>query len=195
MVSGKTPLPAGMRGLLVWGLLLSIPFAQPLEATQAEEQKSAAKVIIDAVDATPGDPIDIPLLLFGKGPLRIGTVVIEISFPKSALSFVRADPGLGSMMAEAEVRATQKEASGDPDVSLLEVTVAAKEALKPGTLAYLKFRVSTEAPLGTLRLELKETKATTVEGEPLQMAKGNDGEITLLEEQILPHISCFFFTH
>ena len=53
-----------------------------------------------------------------------------------------------------------------------------------------------DAKKGVIPLKMKGTKATKADGGPMQLAKGDDGEITIfaLDEEI-PVVGCFFFTH
>src|SRR3990172_4578918 len=146
------------NGLVLWGGLSLLLVPHLLAAFQAEEQLSTTKVIVGSATSSPGSPADIPLTLFGRGPSGITTLVITIRFPKKALSMTAATPGLASELAEAKVQTSIQEASDSSDAALLEVTVSGGKTLSPGTLATLKFRVAEEAPLGKLRLELKETQ-------------------------------------
>ena len=146
--------------------------------------------------AKPGDPIDIPLSLSGAEQPQIGSIRAELTYPKNALTFVRAESGLASEMAEADVRGTIQDASDEPNLSLLTVSIVPKKPLKPGILLYLKFRVPTEAKKGRVPLKVRSVQATRLDGAPLALAKGNDGtaEVFDRDEQI-PQMGCFFFTH
>ena len=154
------------------------------------------KLNVGLSTAKPGEPIDIPLTLSKGDEPQVNRVVGEIGFPKDTLSFVDVELGLSGELSDVNVQAVEKEDPDDSKVSLLEVTISGEKPIRPGILAYIKFRVSTNAAKGTIVLELKNAKATTMEGKPVQMAEGRDGQVELfgLEEEI-PVVGCFFFTH
>ena len=145
--------------------------------------------------AKPGDTIDIPLTLSGTEQPKLGSITAEIALPKNALSFTKADAGLAGEAAEAVVQGKVQE-GGNADLSVVRLTISAKRPIKPGILAYMKLQVSKETKKGSLKLKLDSVKAGTAEGQPLELAKGKDGEVMVfnLDEQI-PQIGCFFFTH
>ena len=176
----------------VWTCLLT----QALSAMQAGETGHEVKLNVGLSTAKPGEPIDIPLTLSKGDEPQINMVMGEVSFPKNAFSFVDVELGLSGELSDASVQATEKEDPDDPEVSLLEVTISGEKPIRAGILAYMKFRVSENAPKGTLALELKSSKGTTVEGDSVQMAEGRDGQVELfgLDEEI-PVVGCFFFTH
>ncbi len=169
--------------------------AQTASAMQAEETGQAVKLNVGLSTAKPGEPIDIPLTLTKDDEPQVNRVGGEVSYPKDALSFVDVELGLSGELSYANVQATEKADPDDDKVSLLEVTVSGEKPIWPGIPAYLKFRVSANAAEGTIALELKNAKATTMEGEPVEIAeKRRTGRLFGLEEEI-PVIGCFFFTH
>ncbi len=179
---------------LVWAcLFVSL---QTASAMQAEETGKEVKLNVGLSTAKPGEPIDIPLTLSKGDEPQVNRVVGEIGFPKDTLSFVDVELGLSGELSDVNVQAVEKADPNDDKVSLLEVTISGEQPIRPGILAYIKFRVSLNATKGTITLELKNAKATTMEGEPVQMAEGRDGQVELfgLEEEI-PVVGCFFFTH
>ena len=170
--------------------------AQTASAMQAEETGQEVKLNVGLSTAKPGEPIDIPLTLSKGDEPQLNEVVGEVSYPKDALSFVDVELGLSGELSDASVQATEKENPDDSEVSLLEVTISGEKPIRPGILAYMKFRVSEGAAKGTLTLELKSSKGTTVEGDPVQMAEGRDGQVELFgADEEIPMVGCFFFTH
>jgi len=162
--------------------------------SQAAQQATTLNVGLST--AKPGDPVDIPLTLSGAETPRLGSITVEISFPKATLRFVRASAGLSGEMAEANVQGTVRDAPDVSGLSLLTVTITAKQPIKLGILAYLQFRVATDAPKGTVQLRDQSLQGGSLEREPQTLAKGRDGRVEIFErnEQI-PLIGCFFFTH
>lgn len=178
---------------LALSFLLSMP-ASMAAASLAAQQATTLNVGLST--AKPGDPVDIPLTLSGAETPRLSSITVEISFPKATLRFVRASAGLAGEMAEANVQGTVRDAPDVSGLSLLTVTITAKQPIKLGILAYLQFRVATDAPKGTVQLRDQSLQGGSLEREPQTLAKGRDGRVEIFErnEQI-PLIGCFFFTH
>ena len=173
--------------------ILSMPAAIPAWS-QAASQGTTLNVGIST--AKPGDPVDIPLTLSGTETPRLNSITVEISFPKATLRFVRASAGLAGEMAEASVQGTVRDATDTSGLSLLTVTITAKKPIKLGILAYLQFRVATDAPKGTVPLRDQSLAGGSLDSQPQMLAKGRDGRVEIFDrnEQI-PLIGCFFFTH
>lgn len=183
--------------LLRSGLALLLAFALPASipaASLAAQQVTTLNVGLST--AKPGDPVDIPLTLSGTETPRLSSITVEISFPKATLRFVRASAGLAGEMAEANVQGSVRDAPDVSGLSLLTVTITAKQPIKLGILAYLQFRVATDAPKGTVQLRDQSLQGGNLDREPQTLAKGRDGRVEIFErnEQI-PLIGCFFFTH
>ena len=104
--------------------------------------------------------------------------------------------GPAAEQSHAELRTKTTDASDNSDRSLLEIAISSKEPMKAGVLAYLKFKVSTAATEGPIRLKVVDLKATTESGAPLPIAKGRDGEVSVFNTtEAMPAVGCFFFTH
>ena len=162
----------------------------------AQERRPGPTLNAGFSTAKPGDPVDIPLTLSGAEQPQMGAITAELTVPKNALTFVRAETGLAGEMAEADVRGTVQEASDDATLTVLNVSLVPKKPLKPGILLYLKFRVSTEAKKGRVPLKVRSVQATRLDGTPLALAKGKDGTVEVFDrDEEIPQMGCFFFTH
>ena len=126
----------------------------------------------------------------------MGSITVELTFPKATLRFVRASAGLAGEMAEANVQGTVRDAPDVSGLSLLTVTLTAKQPIKLGILAYLQFRVATDAPKGMVPLRDRSVQAASLDGQTQPLAKGRDGQVEIFErDEQIPLIGCFFFTH
>ena len=148
-------------------------------------QAQQARVNVGVATTLAGDTVDIPLILAAPETLQIGSVVQTISFPKKLLSLTRTELGLAGEQSQAAIKTKTTDDSGNSDLSRVEVTISFPGPMKPGVLAYLKFKVSTEARKGTIPLKVVDSKATTASGGPLPMAKGKDGEVGVFNPGIL----------
>lgn len=145
--------------------------------------------------AKPGDPVDIPVTLSGTEQPQLGAITLELTFPKDALHFVRGSAGLSGEMAEASVEGAAQDAA-ESGMSSLKVSINAKKPIKPGILAYVHFRVATEAQKGKIELKAQSVQAKTLEGGSQDLSKGRDGQIEVFgRDETIPLIGCFFFTH
>ena len=180
------------RLLLLSILLIGFPSARGA----AQKRRPEPTLNAGFSTAKPGDPVDIPLTLSGAEQPQVGSIRAELTYPKNALTFVRAEAGLASEMAEADVRGTIQDASDEPNLSLLTVSISPKKPLRPGILLYLKFRVPTESKKGRVQLKVRSVQATRLDGAPLALAKGKDGTVEVFDrDEQIPQMGCFFFTH
>ena len=174
------------------------PPKAPAKAPAPPQDPTQVRVNVGVSTAKPNDIIDIPLTLSAPDAVKIGTVSEIVSFPKNALSLTKAELGLAGEQSQADVKTDVKDSPDDPATSLIDVSISTKAPpLKPGILAYLKFKVAPTAEKGTIVLKIMDFKATSGTGEALQQAvKGKDGEVTVfgINEEI-PVVGCFFFNH
>ena len=178
----------------LWNALVFAVSAWMAGAIPAAAQEPTLNVGIST--AKPGDPVDIPLTISGKEQPQMGSITLELTFPKAALHYVRASAGLSGEMAEATVEGTARDAPDVSGLSFLTVSIKAKQPIKPGILAYIHFRVSTDAPKGMVPLRARTVQAATSNGEPQPLAKGRDGQVEVFDrDETIPLIGCFFFTH
>jgi len=176
------------------GVLALLALVWIAGALQAEAQEPILNIGIST--AKPGDPVDIPLTISGAEQPRMGSIQLELTFPKDALHYVRGSAGLSGEMAEATVEGTPGDELDAAGMSSLTVTINAKRPIKPGILAYIHFRVSTDAQKGMVPLKAQSIQAKTLQGESQPLAKGRDGEVEVFaRDETIPLIGCFFFTH
>jgi len=162
----------------------------------AQERRPEPTLNAGFSTAKPGDPVDIPLTLSGAEQPQMGSIRAELTYPKNALTFVRAEAGLASELAEADVRGTIQDSSDEPNLSVLTVSISPKRPQRPGILLYLKFRVPTDSKKGRVLLKVRSVQATRLDGAPLALAKGKDGTVEVFDrDEQIPQVGCFFFTH
>src|SRR3989338_6128645 len=137
----------------------------------------AARVSVGVANTLAGDTVEIPFYLSVPETVKIGSVVQTISFPKKLLSLTRAQVGPAEEQSQAEVKTKITDASDNADLSVLEVTISSKAPMKPGILAFLRFKISIAAKEGEVPLKIVDTKVATERGEPVQLTRGRDGVI------------------
>ena len=145
----------------------------------------------------PGSHVQIPLTLALSRGTQIGSATNEITFPTELLSFQEAREGLSVEIAEAEVMTDVQPDEGNPENSILTVTILGKAgaAIPRGVLVDLVFGISEQAQLGET-LILKNAASALSSGDspqPLDPVTGNDGEIVIDETPVV--FACFFYMH
>jgi len=174
-------------GVLLLGNLFVVPTVS---------WSQAARVSVGIANTLAGDTVDIPIYLSAPETVKVGSVVQTISFPKKLLSLTRAQAGPTEEQSPAEVKTKITDASDNADLAVLEVTVSSKAPLRPGILAYLRFKISIAAREGEIPLKIVDTKAATESGDPVQLTRGRDGVIGIYDTvEAMPAVGCFFFTH
>lgn len=178
--------------LLLLNSFFLLTWVWQAQASQ-ENQQPEVTVNIGISTAKPGDQVQIPLTLSGPEQTPVGSLVEEITFPKDALEFVATETGLAADLSDAEIKAAAK---NDSNLTVLEITVSAKQALKAGILAYLNLNVPADAKKGSILIKARSSKAASVEGTPVPLGEGKDGEVTVFNtDEEIPVLGCFFFTH
>lgn len=182
------PAVAGLRRLALALALLS-----SAAALRAQE---STRINVGFASAKPTDQIDIPVTFSGGEGTQAASLTARVTFPKDILTFDTAERALAAELADAEVKATTADDKNDKSLGVLELTVAGKTPIKPGIVAYVKFKVSKDAKKGELKLDLLDSSAKAADGKPVELAKGDSGSVTLfgMDEEI-PVVGCFFFTH
>jgi len=178
--------PAGKGGAPAKG-------APPAQPALGPDQ---IRINVGVSTAKPEDIIDIPLTLSVPDITKATSITETVSFPKDTLSLTKAELGLAGEQSQAEIKSDVKDDSSDPSASLAVVTISSKTPLKPGILAYLKFKVSEKAKKGTVVLKIADSKADSSGGPALTAVKGKDGEVTIFNsDEEIPIVGCFFFSH
>lgn len=167
--------------------------APPAQSALGPDQ---VRINVGVSTAKPEDIIDIPLTLSVPDVTKATSITETVSFPKDILSMSKAELGLAGEQSQAEIKADVKDDPSDPTASLVVVSISAKSPLKPGILAYLKFKVSAKAKKGTVVLKIADAKAESSGGPTLTAVKGKDGEVTIFNsDEEIPVVGCFFFSH
>jgi hypothetical protein len=167
--------------------------APPAQSALGPDQ---VRINVGVSTAKPTDIIDIPLTLSTPDVTKATSITETVSFPKDTLSLDKAELGLAGEQSQAEIKTDVKADSSNPAASQVVVTVSSKSPLKPGILAYMKFKVSDKAKKGTVVLKIVDSKADGAGGAALTAVKGKDGEVTIFNsDEEIPIVGCFFFSH
>ena len=143
---------------------------------------------------TPGANVTLAIELVAPEGVEVGTTLNELSFSAKRLTFVEVRPGGG----EVEATGTLKSDPGNPEDSILQVRVTARQgaSLPNGVVASVVFKVSDEAKeQGTLKLK-NSPSALSNSNPPVPIAplEGRDGEVELLGAPPAAY-ACDFYMH
>jgi hypothetical protein len=178
--------------MFVGALLMLVLAARPAAA----QDDAGVRINVGIAAAKPGDPIDIPLTLSGNENATVGSVLMHVEVPKKLLTYTDSERGLAVELADGEMKVAASDDKNDATQTALEISMTAKSPIKPGILGYMKFIVSTDAQKGTIVLKVMDTKATAAGGGNMELAKGDDGQLTIFAmDETIPVVGCFFFTH
>ena len=170
--------------------------ATPSNTSPSGEEGNSVQLNVGVAAARPGEPIDIPVTLSGSVGAQINDAVVHVSFPNAYLNYTGSQRGLAVELADGDVQITASPNKADSSQTVLEISVSSKTCVKAGILAYFSFQASANTPKGEIPLKLVDYKATSCSGSPMELAKGDDGLITMFaSDEEIPVLGCFFFTH
>src|SRR5688572_20867640 len=125
-------------------------------AVQAQE---STRINVGFASAKPTDLIDIPVTFSGGESAQASSLAVQVSFPKEVLTYESVERALAAELADAEIKATVADDASDKSLAVVNVGIEGKSPIKPGIVAYVKFRVSKEAKKGEVQLKLLATSA------------------------------------
>ncbi len=164
-------------------------------SSQSAEDNSV-QLNVGVAAARPGEPIDIPVTLSGPEGTQLTSALVHVSFPNKFLNYTGSQKGLAVELADGDVQIATSPDKADSSQTVVEISVSSKSCVKAGILAYFSFQAAANTPKGDIPLKLVDYKATSCQGSPMQLARGDDGLITMFaSEEEIPVLGCFFFTH
>ena len=156
-----------LRSGLPWATALALALVSPPPA-------SAATVLIPALQAAPGDEVEIPVTL--EGVDNLAGLKVVLGFDGKVLQFLqeRKEPIAQSLMHVVNPNTPGK---------LIIVMAGAKGIqVKNGPLIYLKFKVSETAPPATRSpIKIEELQLMTDQLKNIKAAT-KDGELTVIDK-------------
>ena len=194
----KSLLKSSTRATVI-GMLVCVVSVAGSAAAQNEASSTSRPVRLDLGfgQSPPGSHVQIPLTLMLPRGTQIGSATNKITFPAELLSFQEARKGLSVEIVEAEVTTDVQPDEGNPENSILTVTIVGKAgaAIPRGVLVDLVFGISEQVQMGET-LILKNAASALSPGDspqPRDPVTGNDGEIVIDETPVV--FACFFYMH
>lgn len=174
-------------------------------ARQSLASESVPRVSLGEITEAPGTIVRVPWYYTPDPQTPLRSLALQIDYVSNDLKFQRAEPDLVTEKAGAEVEATLTESTPDAKGvvrSQLRLTVSLREqqpkkGLPGGLLANLVFRISAQATIVSIALNTTVLSAEDIQTPPRRVAKVNAkaGRIVVLPGEIIPQVTCFFFTH
>ena len=168
---------------------------QTVQAQTVKQSDAAAQVVLDvgSSSTTPGGISAVPVTLSTDAKIR--DAVLRVTFPKASVSFVREERGAVARRAGAKVTSTEQPAN-DEKSSVLEVRISAPRDIAPGIVAYLHFRVHEKVKPGEqLILKNEPVEVMSAEGKKDTKVGGASGHIIVVDPDLPPMFSCFYYMH
>ena len=194
----KTRLKSSIGSLVVGVLLCAVSVTgSAVSQDGAYSRPRPVRLDVGFGQSPPGSHVQIPLTLALPRGTQIGSSINEITFSTGMLTFQEVREGLSVEIAEAEVRAEVQSDEGNPENSILTVTITGKAGapIPRGVLVDLVFGISEQAQLGETLVLGNAASAESPGDSPqlLDPVSGNDGEIVIDETPVV--FACFFYMH
>ncbi len=181
--------------------------AQSTEANResARSDPSLPRISLGSQTGTPGTSIVIPLYYTPPEGGDLRSLAVEVEWVSKNLQFVRSERGISAESIGADVAGkvtgTQKDDKGIEhstlriDASVVEENP--KRGIPEGLLAYLTFKISSEAQAFAIELRPKLLAATEIgpAGKKISQAEVENGRVGVELPGLPPYVTCFLFSH
>lgn len=190
--------------------LLAVPAGAPAESASevefAQGSEEAVRLTVKSTSAALKSTFSTPVYLSIPADLKLRSIRFEVAYPEGSLRFVETEKGFllkrGSFTLESEVSTrTNREEESRKEVVTLTVKVddeAPEEAALPqGLFLYLSFQVPEESRHNIVNIENKIISAQTSaeNAVPASRLTAENQTFTILGEDVVPIIVCFFYVH
>ena len=181
--------------------------ASPEEEGAGGEQspRTIPRIVLGAQTATPGVNVVIALYYTPAQGVELRSLVVEVEWVSKHLQFVRSQRGIAAEMigANVDTKVTGTRTDSESlerttlriDASVVEENP--KRGLPEGLLAYLTFRVSSDAQ--PFAIELRPTLVSALDisspARKIAEAEMENGKVSVELPGLPPYVTCFFFTH
>lgn len=164
-----------------------------------EAGQDATLLTISPDAALPESEVRLSVYLKSAQGVKVGSIAMEINFPKRLLSFIKSERSYLSEALGANISAEVVDAE-DEDKSKLKLEISAPagkggpKAIPDGPIAYIVFKISKDAQPNTEIVLENKAKAMTAEDspKPVKPIVADNGKISVVPEIIT---SCFFYMH
>ena len=195
-LSFQVPSVAAMTLLLIG--LSSVVTAEAGQNQETVPEGPVTSLALGSLPSAPGNQVFVPVMLTASEGARIGTVLSEITFPSTFLSFDGITVGQSADRVKAQISAVVAADDQNPESSIIEVSVVSSQgkAIPSGVLAYLAFTIALDAPLNlVLNLENVASARSVDDPEnPANPITARNGEIEVKVTDN-PFFACLFYMH
>jgi hypothetical protein len=192
----NTGAAAATRGALIALFAAGAFFLAVPAPASTPAQASDVRINIGVAAAKPGDSIDVPVTLSGKQDVEVRGLTVRIGVPKRVLTYKDKELGLAVELADGVLDVTAADDQGDSSQTVVVFSAKGQSCIRPGILGYFQFVISGSAQKGEVVLKLLDSEATTCADTAMELAKGDDGRLTLFAvDEEIPVVGCFLFTH
>ena len=160
--------------------------------------QESTHVTVSPIIGLPGDEASLPIYLETAPGAEVGSIALEITFPRNLLSFLNARESFLTTTAGGRLAVEMENRDEGEDRSVVRLVIEAargesRTALPDGQLGFVAFQISTEVHMST-KIPLQVVAQVMDMGDPAQPVEPivtHDGEISV--GNLL--FACFFYMH
>jgi hypothetical protein len=189
-----------LRRRILRALLASLLLVSGAAAAEAQQAADSPLVILGTVAADPGTNATIPLYFKPKAGQALQGLHLEVVFVSNSVKFAKSEKGVASEMQNVELKLVPAELGAEGNIrrTRLDIDVsvsggAPDVSLPEGLLAFLDFRVPTDAKAFSIALNPQAVAGRDADGKPVALS-AEAGKI-IVSVPDAPMVGCFFFTH
>ena len=144
------------------------------------------------------EPFNMPVYFAIPSGVKLASLTFQVTYPKEALYF--ADLEKGFLLQSGFKTTTENSAHpSEKAFNILEVSVSSEREMNipSGLVMYLSFKVADKVDQGSVFLHNETVRAETVGGRSLAKSQlaAKDQAVTILGDDMVPTILCFFYMH
>ena len=192
--------------VLLLGLFSRLAAAQ-IEGTEDEkpdpEAQKFTRVMLKNADATPGQPVVVPIYFTPAEGVAVGHLKIAITFVSVNMKFLKMERGIAAEISDIELKSDVKVSKNDKGVetSTLMIETAnsssepPKEGIHDGLLAYMTLKLSDTARPAVIKLNIVAEAKELGSNKPVKNLQTSEAQVEVFAPGTMPAVSWFFFSH
>ena len=187
--------PAAFTATVPLAVRPASPPSAPLQAAGGQ-----VRISMKSLTVPTNEPFNMPVYFAIPSGVELASLTFQVTYPKEALLFSDLEKGfLLQSGFKTETRTDPHPSEEALDV--LKVSVSSEGGpsapLPSGLVLYLSFRVAEKVDQGSVFLHNETVEAETTAGRSLPESRlaAKDQAITILGEDMVPTILCFFYIH
>jgi len=141
---------------------------------------------------------NMPVYFAIPSGVKLSSLTFQVTYPKEDLSFADLEKGF-LLQSGFKTITTNSAHPSEKAFDILEVSISSEREtnIPSGLVMYLSFKVADKVDQGSIFLHNETVMAETIEGGsiPKSQLVAKDQAVTILGEDMVPTILCFFYMH